>query len=215
MLGLWAQFKVKSAFAKYAKINTSRNVTADEVSRDILSKGARTPVSVEPTQGNLTDHYDPRSNTLRLSQSVYGSSSIAAVGIAAHECGHALQQSDEYKPLMLRTAIRAGGEVRFDGLFPRSFLIGLLASWEPLLYAGIICFAATLVFSLVTLPVEFNASKRAMGCAAKRRLHDRGRAIRGGARRIVRRFDDLCRFRDFKPAAAFASPADCGQTKIA
>ena len=105
LLGLWAQFRVRSAFSKYAKINTSRNTTADEVSRDILSKGARTPVTVEPTQGNLTDHYDPRSSTLRLSQGVYGSSSIAAVGIAAHECGHALQQSDEYKPLMLRNAI--------------------------------------------------------------------------------------------------------------
>ena len=162
LLGLWAQFKVKSAFAKYAKINTSRNVTADEVSRDILSKGARTPVSVEPTQGNLTDHYDPRSNTLRLSQSVYGSSSIAAVGIAAHECGHALQQSDEYKPLLLRTAIVPVVKFGSMAYFP-IFLIGLLASWEPLLYAGIICFAATLVFSLVTLPVEFNASKRAMG----------------------------------------------------
>ena len=162
LLGLWAQFKVKSAFAKYAKINTSRNVTADEVSRDILSKGARTPVSVEPTQGKLTDHYDPRSNTLRLSQSVYGSSSIAAVGIAAHECGHALQQSDEYKPLMLRTAIVPVVKFGSMAYFP-IFLIGLLASWEPLLYAGIICFAATLVFSLVTLPVEFNASKRAMG----------------------------------------------------
>jgi Zn-dependent membrane protease YugP len=161
LLGLWAQFKVKSAFSRYAKIGTSRNITADEVSRDILSKGARTPVSVEPTKGNLTDHYDPRSNTLHLSQGVYGSSSIAAVGIAAHECGHALQQSDEYKPLLLRTTIVP--VVKFGSMlyFP-IFLIGLLVSWEPLLYAGIICFAATLLFSLVTLPVEFNASKRAL-----------------------------------------------------
>lgn len=161
LLGLWAQFKVKSAFAKYSKIGTSRNITADEVSRDILSRGAKAPVSVESTQGNLTDHYDPRSNTLHLSQGVYGSSSIAAVGIAAHECGHALQQSDAYKPLLMRTAIVP--VVKFGSMmyFP-IFLIGLLASWEPLLYAGIICFAATLVFSLITLPVEFNASKRAL-----------------------------------------------------
>ncbi len=161
LLGLWAQFKVKSAFSKYSKIGTSRNITADEISRDILSRGAKAPVSVEPTQGNLTDHYDPRSNTLHLSQSVYGSSSIAAVGIAAHECGHALQQSDEYRPLLMRTAIVP--VVKFGSMlyFP-IFLIGLLASWEPLLYAGIICFAATLVFSLITLPVEFNASKRAL-----------------------------------------------------
>lgn len=161
LLGLWAQIKVKHAYAKYAKFFTSQGITAEDVCRDILSKAARMPVSVESTQGNLTDHFDPRSNTLRLSQNVYGSSSIAAVGIAAHECGHALQQSDEYKPLLLRNTIVP--VVRFGSMlyFP-IFLIGLLASWEPLLYAGIICFAATLVFSLITLPVEFNASKRAL-----------------------------------------------------
>ncbi len=161
LLGLYAQFKVKSAYAKYAKIDTSRGLTADEVCRDMLGKGARMPVSVEPVQGTLTDHYDPRSNTLRLSQGVYGSSSIAAVGIAAHECGHALQQSDAYTPLLLRTAIVPVVKFGSMAYFP-IFLIGLLASWEPLLYAGIICFAATFVFSLITLPVEFNASKRAL-----------------------------------------------------
>jgi len=161
LLGIYAQMKVKSAYAKYAKVNTSRGVTADDVCRDMLSKGAKMPVSVEPIQGNLTDNFDPRSNTLRLSQGVYGSSSIAAVGIAAHECGHALQQSDAYAPLMLRTAIVPVVKFGSMAYFP-IFLIGLLASWEPLLYAGIICFAATFVFSLVTLPVEFNASKRAL-----------------------------------------------------
>ena len=161
VLGLWAQFKVKSAYAKYAKIRTSHGVTAEDVCRDILSKAANTPVSVEPIQGKLTDHYDPRSQTLRLSEGVYGSTSIAAVGIAAHECGHALQHSDGYKPLIARNSIVP--VVKFGSVmyFP-IFLIGLLASWEPLLYAGIICFAATLLFSLITLPVEFNASKRAL-----------------------------------------------------
>jgi len=161
LLGLWAQFKVKSAYAKYAKIRTSRGVTAEEISRDILSKGANMPVSVEPIQGKLTDNFDPRSNTLHLSEGVYGSSSIAAVGIAAHECGHALQQSDGYGPLLMRNAIVPVVKVGSTLYFP-IFLIGLLASWEPLLYAGIICFAATLVFSLITLPVEFNASSRAL-----------------------------------------------------
>ncbi len=161
LLGMWAQFKVKSAYAKYAKIRTSRGVTAEEVSRDILSKGANMPVSVEPIQGNLTDNFDPKSNTLHLSEGVYGSSSIAAVGIAAHECGHALQQSDGYGPLMMRNAIVPVVKIGSNLYFP-IFLIGLLASWEPLLYAGIICFAATLVFSLITLPVEFNASSRAL-----------------------------------------------------
>jgi uncharacterized protein len=162
LLGLWAQFKVKSAYAKYGKIGTSRGVTAEDICRDMLSKGAKMPVSVEPIQGNLTDNFDPRSNTLRLSQGVYGSASIAAVGIAAHECGHALQQSDEYKPLLMRNAIVPVVKFGSIAYFP-IFFIGLLASWEPLLYAGIICFAGTLVFSLITLPVEFNASKRALG----------------------------------------------------
>ena len=161
LLGLYAQFKVKSAYAKYAKVTTYRGVTADDVCRDMLSKGAKMPVSVEPIQGNLTDSFDPRSNTLRLSQGVYGSASIAAGGIAAHECGHALQQSDAYAPLMMRTAIVPVVNFGSMAYFP-IFIIGLLASWEPLLYAGIICFAATFVFSLVTLPVEFNASKRAL-----------------------------------------------------
>ena len=161
LLGLWAQFKVKSAYSKYAKVSTRQGVTADAVCRDMLGKAAKMPVSVEPIQGKLTDNFDPRSNTLRLSEGVYGSPSIAAVGIAAHECGHALQQSDQYKPLLMRSAIVP--VVRFGSIayFP-IFLIGLLASWEPLLYAGIICFAATFAFSLITLPVEFNASKRAM-----------------------------------------------------
>jgi uncharacterized protein len=161
LLGLWAQFKVKHAYAKYQKIQTGRGVTAEDVCRDILSRTAKMPVSVEPTQGRLTDHFDPRSNALRLSEGVYGSSSIAAVGIAAHECGHALQQSDEYKPLLMRNTIVPVVKFGSMAYFP-IFLIGLLASWEPLLYAGIICFAATLVFSLITLPVEFNASKRAL-----------------------------------------------------
>jgi uncharacterized protein len=161
LLGLYAQFKVKNAYAKYAKFSTSRGVTADDVCRDMLSKGAKMPVSVEPIQGSLTDNFDPRSNTLKLSQGVYGSASIAAVGIAAHECGHALQQSDSYAPLIMRTAIVPVVKFGSMAYFP-IFLIGLLASWEPLLYAGIICFAATFVFSLITLPVEFNASKRAL-----------------------------------------------------
>lgn len=162
VLGLWAQFKVKSAYAKYGKINTSRGITAEDVCRDMLSKGAKMPVSVVPIQGTLTDHFDPRNNTLSLSQGVYGSTSIAAVGIAAHECGHALQQSDEYKPLLMRNAIVPVVKFGSMAYFP-IFLIGLLVSWEPLLYVGIICFAGTLVFSLITLPVEFNASKRALG----------------------------------------------------
>ena len=161
LLGLWAQFKVKNAYAKFAKVATRQGITADAVCRDMLGRAASMPVSVEPIQGKLTDHFDPRNNTLRLSEGVYNSASIAAVGIAAHECGHALQQSDAYKPLLVRSAIVPVVKFGSMAYFP-IFLIGLLASWEPLLYAGIICFAATFLFSLITLPVEFNASRRAL-----------------------------------------------------
>ena len=118
-------------------------------------------MSVRSTSGSLTDHYDPRSNTLRLSADVYGSSSVAAIGVAAHECGHAMQQREGYAPLKLRSALVPVVNLGSNLYFP-VFLMGILFSWEPLIYVGIVCFALTLVFSLVTLPVEFDASKRAV-----------------------------------------------------
>ena len=161
LLGLWAQMRVSSAFRKYSAVYARSGMSAEDVARSMLNQAGCGNVSIRSVSGNLTDHYDPRNNTLRLSDGVYGSSSVAAIGIAAHECGHAMQQHEGYAPLVLRSALVPAVNLGSNLYFP-IFLLGLLFSWEPLIYVGIACFALTLVFSLVTLPVEFNASGRAL-----------------------------------------------------
>ena len=160
LLGLWAQMRVSSAFRKYSAVYARSGMSAEDVARSMLNQAGCGNVSIRTVSGNLTDHYDPRNNTLRLSDGVYGSS-VAAIGIAAHECGHAMQQHEGYAPLVLRSALVPVVNLGSNLYFP-IFLLGLLFSWEPLIYVGIACFALTLVFSLVTLPVEFNASGRAL-----------------------------------------------------
>lgn len=161
LLGLWAQFKVKSAYAKYSKVRSYQGRPASDVAQELLRDHGNGGVRVELTQGTLTDNYDPRSQVLRLSEGVYNSASLAALGIAAHESGHAMQEKDEYAPLKLRTA--AVPIVSFSSqLYFPLFLVGLIASWKPLMFAGIVIFALSVLFSFVTLPVEFNASRRAM-----------------------------------------------------
>ena len=162
LLGLYAQFKVKSTFDRYSRVRTRSGLTAEQVARMLLSRGGSANVTISRVNGSLTDHYDPRSNTLRLSDSVYGSDSVAAVGVAAHECGHALQEHDGYGLLKLRSALVPVVNIG-SSLYLPIFMAGLLFSWEPLQMAGILCFGLTLLFSLVTLPVEINASKRALG----------------------------------------------------
>lgn len=161
LLGLWAQMRVSSAFKKYSAVHAHNGMSAEEVARSMLNRSGCGEVSVRTVSGNLTDHYDPRNNTLRLSDGVYGSTSVAAIGVAAHECGHAMQQHEDYAPLKLRSALVPVVNLGSNLYFP-IFLLGLVFSWEPLLYVGIACFALTLVFALVTLPVEFNASGRAL-----------------------------------------------------
>ncbi len=166
LLGLWAQYKVKSAYAKYGKIGTRRGVTADQVAAELLTRDGNQYVSIQPVSGELTDNYDPRSNVLHLSQGVYGSNSIAAIGIAAHECGHAMQKQHDYGPLKLRSAFVPVVNIGSTLYFP-IFILGFIFSWEPLITIGIVCFALTFLFSLITLPVEFNASRRAMDALAQ------------------------------------------------
>ena len=161
LLGLWAHMRVSSAFRKYSAVYARSGMSAEDVARSMLNQAGCGNVSIRTVSGNLTDHYDPRNNTLRLSDGVYGSSSVAAIGIAAHECGHAMQQHEGYAPLVLRSTLVPVVNLGSNLYFP-IFLLGLLFSWEPLIYVGIACFALTLVFSLVTLPVEFNASGRAL-----------------------------------------------------
>ncbi len=161
ILGLWAQHKVKSAYAEYSRISTRLGCNAASVVDDLLRRNGNNKVRIGRVSGELTDHYNPADETLKLSDGVYASSSIAALGIAAHEAGHAMQKHDNYAPLMLRTAIVPAVNI-CSGLSTPLFFLGLLMSWEPLLTLGIILFAASTVFALVTLPVEFNASNRAV-----------------------------------------------------
>ena len=157
---MWAQFKVKRTFRKYDEFVARSGATADQVARDILRRGGL-PVGVEPVQGHLTDHYDPRDRMLRLSESVYGNRSLAAIGVAAHEAGHAFQHAQGYVPLSLRTSLVPVANLGSKAAW--IFLIAgfIFASFE-LVFLGIVFFSAAVVFSIVTLPVEFNASSRAI-----------------------------------------------------
>ncbi len=161
LLGLWAQAKVKSAYSKYSKYTTRSSVTAEQAVAQLLRQNGAGDVLIQSTHGTLTDHYDPTSNTLRLSQGVYGSSSIAALGIAAHEAGHALQKAQSYPFLSLRSMIVPVVNIGSNLSWP-IFVAGLLFSFEPLMYAGIIAFALVVLFTLITLPVELDASRRAV-----------------------------------------------------
>lgn len=158
---LWAQFRVKSTFSKYSKVYSSRGFTGYDVARKILDDNGLNNVQIERIQGKLSDHYDPRTNVVRLSDEVYGSQSVAAIGVAAHEVGHAIQHATGYTPVKIRTALvpvtNIGSNLGIWIVF-----IGIILSMTPLAYFGIILFGFATVFQLVTLPVEFNASSRAL-----------------------------------------------------
>lgn len=160
LLGMYAQARVKNNFNKYSQVRTWRGLTGSEVARSLLNSQGLYDVQVEESQGFLSDHYDPRSKTLRLSPGVYRSPSVAAAGIAAHEMGHALQHANAYMPLQIRSALVPA--VQFSSnLAPWIIIGGLLLQWTSLAWVGVILFAGAVVFSLITLPVEFDASRRA------------------------------------------------------
>ena len=161
LLGLWAQHKVKSTYAEYSRIPTRLGRGAAGVVDDLLRRNGNNKVRIGRVSGQLTDHYNPGNETLNLSDGVYASNSVAALGIAAHEAGHAMQKHEGYAPLTLRTAIVPAVNI-CSSLSTPLFFLGILMAWEPLTTLGIILFAASTVFALVTLPVEFNASKRAV-----------------------------------------------------
>lgn len=160
LLGLWAQTRVQTAFEKYSKVHTQRGIPAQDMIRALLSRQGVVDIAITPTQGTLSDHYDPTTNTLRLSQGVYGSDSVSAIGVAAHEAGHALQKDQGYGPLALRSILVPVVNIGSQLAWP-IFVAGIFFSWRPLMYAGIAVFAAVALFSLITLPVEFDASRRA------------------------------------------------------
>lgn len=161
LLALWAQAKVKSAYATYSQVPSSYRGTAAQAAARILADSGNTQVSVQPTRGQLTDHYDPRSETLNLSEGVYDSSSVAALGIAAHEAGHAMQKKDGYALLNLRSAAVPFVNIGSNLSIP-IFIAGIALSVSALQSAGIVLFSLTVLFALITLPVEFDASRRAL-----------------------------------------------------
>ncbi|MCB0066862.1 MAG: zinc metallopeptidase [Caldilineaceae bacterium] len=163
LLGLWAQFRVQSAFRNYSKVRTGNGLTGAQAARAILDANGLQTVTVERVGGSLTDHYDPRGKVLRLSESVYATPSVAAVGVAAHEAGHALQDKQHYGPLRLRSAIVPAVNIG-SWLGPIIFMVGFFmsgAAGDTIALIGLLFFAMTAIFALVTLPVEFDASKRA------------------------------------------------------
>ncbi len=161
LLALWAQFKVNSTFRRYAQVPSLRQLTGAQAAETVLRQNGVTGVRIERVSGNLTDHYDPRQNVIRLSDGVYGSTSCAAIGVAAHEAGHAVQYAQEYTPIKVRQAIipvtRIGSMMSWPLL-----IIGLVLSSGILIDIGLLLFSAVTLFQLVTLPVEFNASSRAL-----------------------------------------------------
>jgi len=161
ILAVWAQIKVKSTYKKYKKITSTSRVTGAAVAKQILQSNGIFDVEIEAVPGELSDHYDPRVKKVRLSEANYNGNSLAAIAVAAHETGHAIQHATQYAPLQLRHAILPATNFASKAAFPL-FFIGFLFTIPWLLTAGIIFFAAVVVFHMVTLPVEFNASSRAM-----------------------------------------------------
>lgn len=166
ILSLWASAKVNSTFKKYSQQRTLRGLTAQEAAMRVLSANGVSGVRIERVSGNLTDHYDPRANVIRLSDSVYDNTSTAAIGVACHEAGHAVQYAQDYAPIKLRAAIIPVTNIGSKLAIPL-ILLGILFSGlgqfsDTIIYVGIACFGLSVVFQFATLPVEFNASHRAL-----------------------------------------------------
>ena len=161
IFSLVAQYKVNSTFKRYSTVMSKRGITGMEAARKILDVNGLHNVRIEKISGNLTDHFDPKAGVIRLSDSVYGSSSVAAVGVAAHEAGHAVQHDVGYTPIKIRSAIIPVCNIGSNLAMPL-VLLGLVFSFEGLAMLGVMLFGLSVVFQLVTLPVEFNASSRAL-----------------------------------------------------
>ena len=184
IFALWAQFRVKSTFARYQKVENARRMTGREAAERVLSSNGLTNVRIERVSGQLTDHYDPRGNVIRLSEAVYDSASIAAAGVAAHEAGHAVQYAVGYGPIKLRRAMIPVTQVASNLAMPL-VLLGLFMGSGYLsgAYVGIALFCVAAFFQLVTLPVEFNASSRALRALEETGVL--GAEEKNGAKRVL------------------------------
>ena len=182
LITVYAQAKVNSSFKRYSRVTNRRYLTGAQAAEAVLRRHGVYGVRIERVAGNLTDHYDPRTNVIRLSQSVYDSPTIAAVGVAAHEAGHAVQYAVGYGPIRLRSALIPVTQVgsQFGIIL---LILGIAMSFEPLFLAGIVLFGATTVFQLVTLPVEYNASHRAIETIESAHLLDDDELV--GAKKVL------------------------------
>lgn len=161
ILSLIVQFKLKSTYAKYSKVGNARRITGAQAANLVLNYYGISDVNIVSVAGTMTDHYDPTQKVIRLSEGVFNSSSIAAVGIACHEAGHAAQHAENYAPIKIRNSILPVCNIGSSLSIPL-LIAGIVLSFQPLVWIGIGFFAFTTIFQLVTLPVEFNASKRAV-----------------------------------------------------
>ena len=178
LFGLWAQRKVKRTFQRYSQVPTSGGLTGAQAAEAVLRASGLQGVSIRPVAGRLSDHYDPRSRTLNLSQDVGGSASVAALGVAAHEAGHAIQHAHGYWPMQVRQTLVPAAQIG-QSLWFLPVVLGLILGITGLVNVGLVLFAAIVLFQLVTLPVEFDASRRALVALAGRAPARR----RGGRRR--------------------------------
>lgn len=182
LLAIWAQVQVKTTYRKYSRVPNSRGMTGVYAAQAVLNFYGITDVRIERVSGNLTDHYDPRSKVIRLSDGVYNSSTVAAIGIACHEAGHAAQHAENYAPIKIRNAIIPVCNIGSTIGIPLA-LIGWIFSFSILIYVGLGLYAAVFIFQVATLPVEFNASRRAI------RVIDETQLLRddeiGGAKKVL------------------------------
>ncbi|MBW2390539.1 MAG: zinc metallopeptidase [Deltaproteobacteria bacterium] len=186
-LSLWANMQVKGSFRRYSQVRTHSGLTGKQIAERILADNGIRDVTIERVAGNMTDHYDPRSRVLRLSETVYDSDSMAAVGVAAHEVGHALQHAQGYAPLQFRSrwvpVANLGGGISMFVIIAAFFAGGMAtAMGSSLAWAGILLFSTTTLFTLVTVPVELDASRRALASLSGRYLSDDEVA---GARKVL------------------------------
>lgn len=177
-----ASAKVNSSFKKYSKVMSARRITGAQAAFEILRYYGITNVQIERVSGKLTDHYDPRTNVIRLSDSVYNSTSVAAIGVACHEAGHAAQYAQSYVPIKIRNFILPAASLGSKLGFPLAIL-GFFLGLEPLAMFGVVFFAFAVVFQLVTLPVEFNASRRALNVIGEADLL--GEEEKKGAKKVL------------------------------
>lgn len=182
LLAIWAQVQVKTTYRKYSRVPNSRGMTGAYAAQAVLNFYGITDVRIERVSGNLTDHYDPRSKVIRLSDGVYNSSTVAAIGIACHEAGHAAQHAENYAPIKIRNAIIPVCNIGSTIGIPLA-LIGWIFSFSILIYVGLGLYAAVFIFQVATLPVEFNASRRAI------KVIDETQLLRddeiGGAKKVL------------------------------